>query len=151
MTGIIPFASDAAAVGMGAVCGALCRHQIGRLAAERVAADPKGFGRFAGWHTAGINIGGSFILGGIAAAPVASPPTSKNQITWSLSGLSPRMKLLLGVGFCGSFTTFSTYSVDVVTWLSKGETTKALSYVMVNNVGGAVAACAGMMLMKRIF
>ena len=102
MTGIIPFASDAAAVGMGAICGALCRHQIGRLAAERVAADPKGFGRFAGWHTAGINIGGSFILGGIAAAPVASPPTSKNQITWSLSGLSPRMKLLLGVGFCGS-------------------------------------------------
>mmetsp|Transcript_14348 Transcript_14348/g.22396 ORF Transcript_14348/g.22396 Transcript_14348/m.22396 type:complete len:156 (+) Transcript_14348:139-606(+) len=155
MTGLIPFASDAAAVGMGAVCGALCRHQVGRLAAERVAADPKGFGRFAGWHTAGINIGGSFILGGIAAAPVASPPTAAkgqlNQLNTTLSGLSPRMKLLLGVGFCGSFTTFSTYSVDVVTWLSKGETTKALSYVMVNNVGGAVAACAGMMLMKRFF
>jgi len=140
---MLPFASDAAAVGVGAVCGALCRYQIGRLAVDRIAADPKRFGSFTGWHTCGINVLGSFVLGGIAGSPVASSPKA--------SGLTPRAKLLLGVGFCGSFTTFSTFSVDIVTWLAKGQTMKALSYATVNNVGGVAAAAAGMSLAKRIF
>lgn len=137
------FASDAAAIGVGAVCGALCRHQIGRLAAERIAADPKRYGSWTCWHTAGINVTGSFVLGGIAGCPVATCPKSP--------GLSPRMKLMLGVGFCGSFTTFSTYSVDVLECLSKGQAVKAASYVITNNVGGVAAAAAGMTIAKRFF
>lgn len=68
-----------------------------------------------------------------------------------IGGMSPRMKLLMGVGFCGAYTTFSTYSVDVVTWLSQGQTQKALSYMAVNNIGGIAAAAIGMMVMKKIF
>jgi CrcB protein len=138
--------SDAAAVGVGAVCGALCRHQIGRLAAERIAADPKKYGQWTGWHTAGINVLGSFCLGGIAGSPVVVATTTAKS-----PGLSPRMKLMLGVGFCGSFTTFSTYSVDVVQWLTNGQATKAVSYVMANNVGGVAAAAAGMSIAKKFF
>lgn len=44
MTGMVPFSpisSDSMAVGVGAVCGALCRHHAGRLATERIAKDPK--------------------------------------------------------------------------------------------------------------
>lgn len=144
MTMWTPFFSDAAAVGVGAVCGALCRYQAGRVAADRIAADPKRFGVYTGWHTCGINVLGSFVLGGVAGSPVA---TSSPKAT----GLTPRAKLLLGVGFCGSFTTFSTYSVDIVSWLSKGQVTKALSYGMVNNVGGVAAAAAGMSLAKKVF
>jgi CrcB protein len=142
-TALMLFASDAAAIGVGAVCGALCRHQIGRLAAERIAADPKRYGPWTCWHTAGINVIGSFVLGGIAGSPVATCPKSP--------GLSPRMQLMLGVGFCGSFTTFSTYSVDVVQWLSKGQAVKAVSYVMTNNAGGVAAAAAGMTIAKKFF
>jgi CrcB protein len=58
---------------------------------------------------------------------------------------------MLGVGFCGSFTTFSTFSVDIATWLAQGQTTKAASYILANNVGGIVAASAGMLLVKKLF
>ena len=60
-----------------------------------------------------------------------------------MQGLSPRTKLLLGVGFCGSFTTFSTFSVDVAKWIEAGQFGRAGGYVLVNNVGGILAAAAG--------
>jgi CrcB protein len=58
---------------------------------------------------------------------------------------------MLGVGFCGSYTTFSTYSVDVVSWLAEGKTTRALSYIATHNVGGIAAAACGMALVKKFF
>lgn len=47
-------------------------------------------------HT--VNIAGSFVLGAISVT----------------SGLDPRLKLMVGTGFCGALTTFSTFSVDTV-------------------------------------
>jgi fluoride ion exporter CrcB/FEX len=113
-----------AAVGVGAICGALCRHQVGKAATEHISKDPN-LKHLTGWHTAGINILGSFVLGGVFGTPVASstsadisnvnimkqqPPKaavakSTNSFINS-SGMTPRMKLLLGVGFCGSFSKF---------------------------------------------
>jgi CrcB protein len=151
--------ADAVAIGVGAFFGALSRYQAGRLAADYIARDPNRLGKFTGWHTSGINIGGSFLLGGIAASPVVhSPsltvaPTAASAAKKQLEGfgLTPRQKLMFGVGFCGSFTTFSTYSVDVVNWLSQGQTTRALSYMATNNIGGICAAAAGMVLVKKFF
>mmetsp|Transcript_25143 Transcript_25143/g.36975 ORF Transcript_25143/g.36975 Transcript_25143/m.36975 type:complete len:160 (-) Transcript_25143:474-953(-) len=153
-TGMVPFASDAAAVGFGAVCGALCRHQLGKMAAEKIASDPAKFGHLTGWHTAGINILGSFTLGGIAGTPLIDAPKQlQKKVSCSSPqfGLTPRMKLLLGVGFCGSFTTFSTYSVDVFNMMQSGQLLRALSYVMANNAGGIIAAGTGMVLVKKLF
>lgn len=133
------FASDAAAIGIGAFCGAWSRYQIGRATGEFIAENPARLGAFTNWHTAGINIVGSFVLGGISQAPN----------TWP-SGLTPRMKLLFGTGFCGSFTTFSTYSVDVVHWISHGQISTAIKYIAVNNVGGILAAATGMAVVKSI-
>jgi fluoride ion exporter CrcB/FEX len=48
-----------------------------------------------------------------------------------------------------SFPRFSTFLVDVVTWLSEGKTARAVSYVATNNVGGLAAAALGMALMKK--
>jgi CrcB protein len=140
MNGILPIAGDAAVLGAGAFCGAFCRFQIGRLAAEKIAEHPKALSSWVGWHTAGINIGGSFALGCISQAP--PPPAFGN--------LSPRAKVMLGVGFCGSFTTFSTYSVDVAGWIAQGQTMNALKYVLANNVGGIMAAAAGMALTRKL-
>lgn len=106
---------------------------------------------------------GSFILGGVVGSPVVNPnqtkaPTnviksaaSTGNPTTALVGLTPRMKLMAGVGFCGSFTTFSTFSTDIVAMVGKGEVAKACSYMLVNNVGGVTAAAAGMILAKKIF
>jgi fluoride ion exporter CrcB/FEX len=163
MSGLVPTA-DLAAIGLGAFFGAVSRYQAGRIAADYIARDPTTFGRFQGWHTAAINIGGSFILGGVTGAPLINnkPPSSSSLFKHAMltdsaastpfpRGLSPRAKLLFGVGFCGSFTTFSTYSVDIVTWISQGKTTKAVSYIMANNVGGVLAASLGLMLVKKVF
>jgi fluoride ion exporter CrcB/FEX len=49
-----------------------------------------------------------------------------------------------------SFTTFSTFSFDVVTWISEGKTARALSYVAANNVCSVAAAGVGMMAVKKI-
>jgi fluoride ion exporter CrcB/FEX len=184
---------DAVAVGMGAVLGALTRYQCGRLAAEYIAADASRK-KMAGWHTAAINIGGSFLLGTVTGAPTplhqqqqpkrsgsgpfgssASSPRSPFLPTKATAppppsaattmhrpllgavggggrfGLTPRARLLLGVGFCGSFTTYSTYSVDVANWVSQGRHWRALSYVLANNVGSIAAAAAGMALVRKLF
>ena len=164
-----PVIADAAAVGVGAVCGALCRHQIGQSLTKQIAKDPKRFGHLTGWHTAGINVVGSFVLGGIFATPVvtategapaaatkaaaaatsASAP-SKGPINVASFGLTARAKLLAGAGFCGSFTTFSTYSVDIVNMIGRGEAARALGYVAFNNIGGVGAAAAGMLLVRKL-
>lgn len=107
-----------------------------------------------GWHTAGINVLGSFILGGVFSTPLREPQNSiiaKSAKQNCGFALSPRMKLLVGVGFCGAFTTFSTFSVDVVNMINKGELMRASSYIAVNNVGGVCAAGFGMMMAKRFF
>mmetsp|Transcript_12215 Transcript_12215/g.17912 ORF Transcript_12215/g.17912 Transcript_12215/m.17912 type:complete len:141 (-) Transcript_12215:846-1268(-) len=135
-----PLAIDAAAIGVGAFCGALSRYQVGRITGEIIAENPARLGGLTNWHTAGINILGSFILGGVSQATTT---------TWP-SGLTPRMKLLLGTGFCGSFTTFSTYSVDVVNWIAHGQISTAMKYVALNNVGGILAAATGMAVVKSI-
>lgn len=142
MATLIP--SDALAVGIGAVCGALTRHQCGIWSSQWIAKN-EARRQYQGWHTAAINIGGSFLLGCVTGAPIHKD----SQV--ALYGLTPRTKLMLGTGFCGSFTTYSTYAVDIVSWLTKGHTTKAVSYIMANNVGGIFAATCGMVLVKRIF
>lgn len=65
-------------------------------------------------------------------------------------GLSPRMKLLLGIGFCGAFTTFSTYAVDVVGMVEAGQVGKAVAYGVGTSVGSIGAATAGMVLVRRL-
>jgi len=161
MSVCVPFASDAVAVGVGAVCGALCRHYVGKGANANISANPQQFGHLTCWHTASINVLGSFVLGGIFGSPVIDsqtiakglpgPDKVANTLSSTRFGLTPRAKLALSVGFCGSFTTFSTYSVDVITMMSKGEICKAASYVAVNNIGGFLAAAAGLTISRRIF
>ena len=73
---------------------------------------------------------------------MASAPTSV---------LPPRQKALLGVGFCGALTTFSTFSVDVVKLIDAGRLSTALAYVTVNNVGSIGAAFVTMRLGRRVF
>ena len=148
---------DTAAVGIGAVAGALCRYEIGNFAARKMAQDPKRLSFLSGWHTAGINVCGSLILGFLAGVPnVISDAVSTSADMNSggdrfAKGISHRTRLCAGVGFCGSFTTFSTYSIDVVGLLGKGETLRAFSYIAANNIGGIGAAYAGFKVARRIF
>ena len=79
-------------VSVGAIAGALCRWQIQKAIADKNPSWQK-------WSTLAINMIGSCILGIVA-------------------GYNPKRtsipSLLVGVGFCGSLTTMSTFAVDCI-------------------------------------
>jgi len=64
-----------------------------------------------------INISGSFLLGAILRYAIETPT------------LSPEVRAFLTIGFCGGYTTFSTFSYETVALLEDGEWTRAGLYV----------------------
>jgi fluoride exporter len=104
-------------VAVGGVLGVLERWGISRLTLHSEALI---------WSTVGINIMGSFLLGLLVAEQ------------W----FSRDLREGLGVGSLGGFTTFSTFSVQVVLEVDAGEPGRAVSYVFASVAGGILAAAA---------
>ena len=113
-------------VGLGGVCGVIARYWIGRATFHHT--DPLL------WSTVGINIVGSFLLGLLAAED------------W----FSRDVREALGVGFLGGFTTFSTFSVQVVLDVDAGEPWRAFGYLIASVVGGIAAATCGYVLGRKL-
>src|SRR6188474_2719194 len=86
------------------------------------------------WTTVGINIAGSFLLGLLAAEH------------W----FDRDYREALGVGFLGGFTTFSTFSVQIVLEVDSGEPGRAAGYLLASVVGGIAAATAGYVLGRKL-
>jgi fluoride exporter len=86
------------------------------------------------WITVAINLLGSFLLGLIVVAHWASPQT----------------RTVLGVGFLGGFTTFSTFSVQAFLDAEAGEPGRAILYVLTSVLGGLAAAAAGYYLGRAV-
>ena len=112
-------------VAIGGVLGVLGRYGINRLTLHSDALL---------WSTVGINIVGSFLLGLLAAEH------------W----FSRDLREGIGVGLLGGFTTFSTFSVQVVLEVDGGKPGKAAAYVVASVVGGIAAAAAGYALGRRL-
>ncbi|MGH7536952.1 MAG: fluoride efflux transporter CrcB [Gemmatimonadales bacterium] len=64
-----------------------------------------------------INVTGSFLLGAFLRYGVDTPT------------MGPEVRALLTIGFCGGFTTFSTFSYETVALLDDGEWARAALYV----------------------
>lgn len=81
------------------------------------------------WGTFSVNVAGSLVLGVTAAAvvEVGSPP-------WVLA--------LVGTGFCGALTTFSTFGYETVRLLEEGSVQAAAANGVASIVVG-LGACAG--------
>jgi len=112
-------------VAVGGACGVLARYGIGKATLHTDALM---------WSTVGINIVGSFLLGLLAAEH------------W----FSRDVREALGVGFLGGFTTFSTFSVQVVLDVDGGEPWRALGYVLASVLGGIAAATCGYVLGRKL-
>ena len=74
-----------------------------------------------------VNITGSFLLGAILRYAIDTPT------------LTPELRALLTVGFCGGYTTFSTFSYETVALMEDGEWSRATVYLALS-VGLAIAA-----------
>ena len=102
---------------LGGAVGAAARYQIGSLAPR--AAFP--------WSTLVVNIAGALLMGLLIARAPAEP-----------------LRLLLGVGVLGGFTTFSAFGLETVELLQRGATLPALSYVAASVLGACVAVWLGL-------
>ena len=114
-----------ALVGAAGLAGVLARYGITRLTLHTEALI---------WSTVGINVVGSFLLGLLAAEHWFSRDTRE----------------ALGVGFLGGFTTFSTFSVQIVLETDGGHPGKAAWYLFASVVGGVAAAAAGYALGRKL-
>lgn len=88
------------------------------------------------WGTFVVNLVGCFLIGVIYAA-------SEKTTT-----LSPQIRLLLITGFCGGFTTFSTFAFENMNLLRSGDMTYFFLYTVGSIVLGVGGVFAGMTLMK---
>ncbi|WP_458207072.1 fluoride efflux transporter CrcB [Haladaptatus sp. NG-SE-30] len=102
-------------VGIGGMLGALSRYFVGRsLPSQRRA-------------TLVVNVLGSFALGALTA---------------SLTD-DPAMLVLFGTGFCGAFTTFSSFAFETVRLYERGKRRRAVSNATMHLVGALVAVALG--------
>lgn len=115
-------------VGAGGAMGAMLRFWVGSLLAPLSIAGQFPYG------TLVINLLGSCALGLLAGLLMRA-----NDGGYASSALY----LLLGTGVLGGFTTFSTFSLEVVQMIDRGATASAIVYVLASVAGGIALAWAG--------
>ncbi|HVJ06552.1 MAG TPA: fluoride efflux transporter CrcB [Candidatus Saccharimonadales bacterium] len=118
-------------ISIGAVVGASARYYVSRFTAKVVTASfPYG--------TLLINVTGSFILGIF--------------LVWSTERAlpDPRWRLLIAVGFCGSYTTFSSYAFESFSLFEQGHYVLFASNVLGNNVLCLAGVLAGAMIARSV-
>lgn len=94
------------------------------------------------WHgsfpigTFMVNIIGCFIIGMLFGL------LEKTHV------MTPDENVLLITGFCGGFTTFSTFANDIFTLGSKGDWQTSLLYLLLSIIVGVLLVCAGRALIR---
>ena len=116
-------------VALGGALGSLARYMVGIYA-----------GRWLGtafpWGTLFINVSGSFLIGAFAEA---------FALRWDAAQST---RVLLVVGVCGGYTTFSTFSLDVVTLINRGELVTASAYAVASLVLSVLALYAALHVLR---
>jgi CrcB protein len=133
MSSLSPLAATAN-VAIGGAIGAVLRHQTGRLmthwlGAKTVTAFP--------WATLTVNIAGSLAMGLLAGWIARQGPVGGEQ-----------MRLLLGVGLLGGFTTFSSFSLEMMLLIERGQVASAMTYALVSVLAGLAGLYIGLIAMR---
>ena len=116
-------------VALGGAIGSVARFWVSGFVAERA------MGRVFPWNTLTVNITGSFIIGILAALTLAegkAPSTSR-----------PFVVNFLMYGFCGGYTTFSSFSLQTLNLMHDGEWLFAGMNIIVSVVACLVGVWLG--------
>ena len=122
---------DFLTISVAAILGANLRYLLSRVAARE-------FGDVFPYGTLIINVLGSFIVGLF--------------VIWTTERMAadPRWRLLVVVGFCGSFTTFSGYAFETVSFFEQGQWALMFANIVGNNLLCLAGAVAGMALARAL-
>jgi CrcB protein len=123
--------NDILVISIGAILGANARWIISRYAARVL-------GPMFPYGTLFINVTGSFVVGFF--------------MIWATERvlLDPRWRLLIVVGFCGAFTTFSSYAFETMAYFEQGQWLLMFANFFSNNLLCLGAALAGMALARAV-
>lgn len=123
-------------VAVGGAVGAVLRYQMGRgmtqwLGVQAVSTFP--------WATLAVNAIGSVLMGFLAGWLARHGP-----------GEGEQLRLLLGVGLLGGFTTFSAFSLEMVLLLERGQFTFAALYAVLSFALGISGLIFGLTVMRAL-
>ena len=117
------------AIAVGGALGAVSRYKAGYWLAQVL-------GHGFPWGTLAVNIIGSFLMGLLVEGAA---------VRWHLDG---NLKALLMTGLLGGFTTFSTFSLDVVTLLQRDQILLAGVYLLGSVIVSILALFLGILLIR---
>jgi CrcB protein len=122
---------DLLLISAGAILGANARYWLSRFAIKHL-------GPVFPYGTLFINLLGSLIVGFF--------------VIWTTERVlaDPRWRLLVVVGFCGSFTTFSSYAFETMSLFDRGQWMLSSVNILGNNLLCLGAALAGMALARAL-
>jgi len=110
-------------VAVGSAVGGAARFALSSVIQQRAGAFPLG--------TLVVNITGSLILGFLMRYALGS------------TSVSAETRALLTTGFCGGYTTFSTFSYETISLVQDGDYGRAATYAVVSVVASLVATFLG--------
>jgi fluoride exporter len=119
------------AVALGAAGGGLARYYLASWAQHRLGADFP-------WGTLLVNITGSLLLGFILRYASFTPT------------VTVEMRALLTTGFCGGYTTFSTFSYETAALMEDGRYERAALYAAASMLVSLAAVFAGFALAREL-
>lgn len=119
------------AIAVGAAAGGVSRYYLASAIQQRLGASFP-------WGTFAINITGSLLLGFLIRYAMATP------------AISAEMRAMLTVGFCGGYTTFSSYSYETMVLIDEGQAGRAVVYSLSSVVLALIATFAGFILAREL-
>lgn len=117
----------------GGAAGSALRYLLGRLAAQMFP------GALWPWGTFGANVIGGFAMG-LLAGCLARFSTLAGE----------PMRLLLAIGLLGGFTTFSSFSLETMLMLERGQFGMALAYAAFSVIAAVGALAGGLAVMRSV-
>ncbi len=118
-------------VGVGGFAGSLARYGLALAAQRFTVSFPLG--------TLGANVLGCLIIGGLA------------QLSGEAGVLSTEARLLLATGFCGGFTTMSSFAYETAQFVRENEYLHAGEYLALTLAASFAAFYAGSLAVKLLF
>ena len=118
-------------IAFGGIAGTLSRYGLESWIQSRTASGfPLG--------TLIVNLAGSFVLGFVI------------RLATGAAVISPDLRAGLTIGFCGAFTTMSTFSYESVALMTDGDYGRAALYMTATILGCVLAVVAGTALASKL-